>query len=339
MLNYIYAFITSFVIALLATPIVKKIAFKIGAVDTPKDDRRMHKKPMALMGGLAIFLGFIITILFFVGINKTIIGLLLSTTLIVIVGIVDDIKPLDAKIKFVFQIIAAIMIVISGIKIKAVTNPFSPDGITSLEMYGISTFITIIWIVGVTNAINFIDGLDGLAAGVSSIAAVFLIFIAFINGRTTEVILTCALAGATLGFLPYNFNPAKIFMGDTGSTFLGFTLATISIQGSMKQYAAIAVLVPIIVLGIPIFDTAFAILRRIFSGKAPWEADRGHLHHRLIDAGYSQRQTVLLLYTLSTLLGVVALSITNSGYIKISIMIALLISFFVIVIKLFRRTT
>lgn len=338
MINYVLAFIVAFAVSVLATPVVKKLAFKIGAVDVPKDERRIHKKPTALLGGLAIYLGFIASLLLFVQIDKKILGFIVGSLIIVIVGIIDDIRPLNAKIKFVFQIIAAVIVILSGVKIRAISNPFSVNGITSLDVYGISTIITIIWIVGITNAINFIDGLDGLAAGVSGIASIFLVAIALINNQITEAILVSALFGGILGFLPYNFNPAKIFMGDTGSNFLGFALSVISIHGTMKQYTAIAVIIPILVLGIPIFDTSFAILRRLLNGKPPWEADRGHLHHRLIDAGYSQKQSVLLLYTLSILLGVTALTVTNSSYLKLFVIIAILSVFFIFIIKRFKRT-
>ncbi len=323
-LSYIGTFLLSFLIAYFVTPIVKKIAFKVGAVDIPKDNRRVHKQPIPRLGGLAIFGGFIISVLLFSSFDRLPIGLLLGSLVIVLVGIIDDIRPLNAKIKLIFQILAAMIVIESGVKIHALTNPFSQSGISSLDFYGISTIITILWIVGVTNAINFIDGLDGLAAGVSSIAAVFLMFIGIINGRTIEVLLTSALAGATLGFLPFNFNPAKIFMGDTGSTFLGFSLAVIAIQGTLKSYAAIAILVPLLVLGLPIFDTAFAILRRMLKGKPIMEADRGHLHHRLIDAGYTQKQSVLLLYTISILLGIGAIVIAESDYVR-SLIVVLII--------------
>lgn len=335
-LNYIGAFLLSFLITYFITPFVKKLAFKVGAVDIPKDERRVHKQPIPRLGGLAIFIGFLISYLAFSNFSNLSMGLLAGSLVIVIVGIIDDIRPLDAKIKLVFQILAAVIVIYSGVKIQAITNPFTQERITSLDFYGISTIITILWIVGVTNAINFIDGLDGLAAGVSSIAAVFLMFIGLINGRTTEVLLTAILAGSTLGFLPFNFNPAKIFMGDTGSTFLGFALAVISIQGTLKSYAAIAILVPLLVLGLPIFDTAFAILRRIIKGRPIMEADRGHLHHRLIDAGYSQKQSVLMLYTISVLLGISAIIIAESDYLKVVGVVLILLVLMLIGIRYIR---
>lgn len=337
--NYIFAFALSFIVAFITTPLVKRVAFKVGAIDIPKDGRRIHKQPIARLGGLAIFYGFIISLLLFSSINTTTLGLLFGTIIIVTVGVIDDIKPLSAKVKLVFQILAALIIVYSGVKIEVITNPFSELKMTSLDVYGLSTIITILWIVGVTNAVNFIDGLDGLAAGVSSIAAIFLLFIALINGRVAEAVLTAALAGATLGFLPFNFNPAKIFMGDTGSTFLGFTLAVISIQGTMKGYTAIAISVPLLVLGLPIFDTMFAIIRRLLKNKPVMEADRGHLHHRLIDAGYSQKQSVLLLYIISTFLGISGLIVTESGYVRAVIVIVTVLIFVGVALKYFIGTS
>lgn len=336
--NYIFSFLLSFLVAFLCTPLIKKVAFKIGAVDVPKDNRRIHKQPIARLGGLAIFYGFIVSFLVFSSLNSVTLGLLIGALVIVTVGVIDDIKPLNAKIKLMFQIIAALIVVYSGVEIHAITNPFTESKISSLELYGISTIITVLWIVGVTNAVNFIDGLDGLAAGVSSIAAVFLLFIALINGRTNEALLTAALAGATLGFLPFNFNPAKIFMGDTGSTFLGFTLAVISIQGTMKGYTAIALSVPLLVLGLPIFDTAFAICRRIIKRRPVMEADRGHLHHRLIDAGYSHKQSVLLLYVISTFLGVSALIVTESTHLRALIAVATVLIFLILGVKYIKET-
>lgn len=333
--NLTLAFLVAFLVSILSTPIAKRIALKVGAIDIPKDNRRIHKEPIPRLGGLAIFFGFLVSFLVFSKFNSETLGLLLGACLIIAVGFVDDIKPLSAKIKLVFQIIAALIVVYSGVEIKAITNPFAAEKITSLDFYGISIVITVLWIVGVTNAINFIDGLDGLAAGVSSIAALFLLFIGLINGKPTEVLLMAILAGSTLGFLPYNFNPAKIFMGDTGSTFLGFVLAVISIQGTMKGYAAIAILVPLMVLGLPIFDTAFAILRRMLKGKPVMQADRGHLHHRLIDAGYTQKQSVLMLYAISIILGVSALVIVQTGLGRALIIVAVVLALIFLSLKYF----
>lgn len=336
-LEYILSFAIAFIVAFSTTPLVRQIAFKVGAVDIPKDERRMHKKPIARLGGLAIFAGFIVAVVFTIisrSIDTGIIlqdyrlaGLIVGAIIIVTVGIIDDIRPIKAWIKLIFQIIAALIVAFSGIRITEITNPFSPIGMTFLGMLSIP--VTVIWIVGITNAINFIDGLDGLAAGVSSIASLSLLFISIFDQQVGAVFLIAALAGASLGFLPFNFNPAKIFMGDTGSTFLGFALASISVMGLAKSYAALAIAVPLLVLGLPIFDTAFAILRRVFNGKSIMEADRGHLHHRLMDMGFSQRQTVVALYIVSAFLGICAVELATNGVLKA---IILLISVAVFVI-------
>jgi len=337
--EYLISFILSFIVAFFATPIAKKVAFKIGAVDVPRDNRRMHKKPIARLGGLAIISGFLVSVLFYVldsfydvnsplNVNRQFFGFLAGMLIIVCIGIIDDIKTLSARFKLVFQIISALAVVLSGTRIEYVTNPFSETGISRLNPI-LSYAITLIWIIGITNAINLIDGLDGLAAGVSSIASLSLFIVSIIFERWDVAILTAALAGSTLGFLPYNFNPAKIFMGDTGATFLGFTLGVVSIQGTLKSYAAIAIAIPILVLGLPLFDTVFAIIRRFFNGKPIMEADRGHLHHRLIDMGLSQKQSVLIMYILSAALGLCAIVLADKGALS-AIILIISISVFII---------
>ncbi len=335
--EYFISFILAFIVALSATPIAKKIAVKLGAVDIPKDERRIHKKPIARLGGLAIVSGFFISILFNIlndalinssvfQINKQMTGLLAGTLIIVAVGIIDDIYQLDAKVKLIFQIVSAVIVVISGIRIEVISNPV--NGLSALSPY-VSYPLTVLWIIGITNAINLIDGLDGLAAGVSSIASLSLFFVSVILRRWDVAIITAALAGSTLGFLPYNFNPAKIFMGDTGSTFLGFTLGVISIQGTLKSYTAIAIAIPLLVLGLPLFDTVFAVLRRLISGKSIMEADRGHLHHRLMDMGLSQKQSVVAMYTASGALGLCAVVLAGRGVLS-AIILVISVSVFII---------
>lgn len=338
--EYFISFALAFIVSFATTPIAKKVAFYIGAVDVPKDNRRMHKKPIARLGGLAIFSGFIMALLFglmstFIGgtgiiPTSQLLGLLVGVFIIVGIGIVDDIKQLGPKIKFIFQILAAISVVwISGDKISFITNPFAASGST-LEISDFIAYpLTILWIVGITNAINFIDGLDGLAAGVSSISYLSLMFIAILFGQVQTAMIIAILAGSTLGFLPYNFNPAKIFMGDTGSTFLGFTLGVISIQGLMKTYAAISIVIPVLVLGLPLFDTTFAILRRLIKRKPIMAPDRGHLHHRLIDMGFSQKQSVVTMYVVSGALGLVAIVLADKGALS-AVVLIIALSLFVI---------
>ncbi len=293
----------AFLISFSTTPAVIALANKIKAIDVPKDERRVHKKPIPLIGGLAIFYGFAISVLCFAVIDRPTMGIIIGSLIMVTIGVIDDMRDLNAKIKLIFQIVASLIVIYFGIEVEYVANPlsnwFGPQYI-NLGLWSIP--LTIVWIVGVTNAVNLIDGLDGLAVGVSSIASVALLSLTILSENLNVAIIIAALAGAGFGFLPYNFNPAKIFMGDTGSTFLGFVLACISIQGLMKMYALISFAVPVLILGLPIFDTVFAILRRIAKKKPIMSPDRGHLHHRLIDMGFSQRQTVTILYTLTSLL-------------------------------------
>ena len=316
------------VISLLATPIVKRIAEKIGAIDVPKDNRRMHKKPIPRMGGLAIFLGFMVSFFVFGGkLDRSTISILIGATVIVILGIFDDKYALGAKLKLVVQIAAACIVVFyGGCRIDRLTNPFGSSIYANWDLGVFSYPLTIIWIVAITNAVNFIDGLDGLACGVSCITSANLLMIALIlvTKDATMVpmaIAMAALTGACLGFVPYNFNPAKIFMGDTGSTFLGFVLATISIQGLFKFYTMISFAVPFLLLGLPIFDICFAIIRRVAHGQNPMEADRGHFHHRLIDMGFSQKQSVAIAYVLTGILGLAAVLLTVSGAVKTLILL------------------
>lgn len=305
---YIAAFASAFAITLATTPLAKKISIKVGAIDYPKD-RGMHKKPMPRMGGIAIVLGFLITVLvlsFFVkGLEmRQFAGLIIGAAIIVILGIFDDMYNLRARFKLCIQIVAALIVIFSGIRINVVLWPFT----AYLQKF--SAPITLIWIIGVTNAVNLIDGLDGLAAGVSSIAALCIMVLCIMTGSEVAVMLTAALAGSCLGFLPRNFNPAEIFMGDTGATFLGFVLSVTSILGVFKGYAVLALIVSMLCLGLPVFDTLFAMGRRIIRHKPIMQADRGHLHHRLIDKGFSQRQAVLILYGLSLFCGMAAIFIS-----------------------------
>lgn len=319
LLRSLFAFLCAIAVSLAATPLVKKLAFRFGAIDVPKDARRMHKKPIPLWGGIAIYLGFIVSVLIFVKPDLELAGILIGASLIVILGAVDDRYELNAKIKFLVQIAAAAIPIACGLRIEVLSNFFGDDG-SRIALSFLSIPLTLIWIVGVCNAVNLIDGLDGLACGVSTIAALstFLVVIQHDNAVTAAVI--AALAGACIGFLPYNFNPAKIFMGDSGALFLGFILATVSISGNFKMHTMINFGLPFIVLGLPIFDTTFAILRRVIHGKKPWEADRGHIHHKLIDRGMSQKQAVAVLYAISAVLGLSAVLLTNSNWTRIMIM-------------------
>ena len=306
----------SFLIALILTPVVRNLAVKMGAVDVPKDGRRMHNHPIPRMGGLAIFFGFLLSSLIFVPMNQQLRGMLMGSVIIVVLGILDDIYALRAKLKLVVQIIAALVAVMTGSVITDLSNP----NLFSSELYWhlgwLSYPVTILWIVAMTNAVNLIDGLDGLACGVSSISSMTLLVIALLVGEPSLALLVAALAGGCLGFLPYNMNPAKIFMGDTGSTFLGYVLAVLSVQGLFKLYTLISFVVPFLLFGLPIFDTCFAFIRRIAHGQSPMHADRSHVHHRLIDMGFSQKQAVAVLYIITAILGLSAVVLTTSGAVK-----------------------
>ena len=314
----IFAFIVSFAFTFATTPLVRRFAFKIGAIDIPKDNRRMHKKPTPRIGGLAIIFGFTVATLCFAQPSRQLYGTLSGAAIISIMGVIDVCKNLPAKLKFVIQIIAALVVVFAGdIKIDVFTNPnFLSDNPYWVLPEWLSVTLTVIWIVFITNAVNFIDGLDGLAAGVSAIMSISLVFISIRVGEYSIAILGIALMGSCFGFLPFNFNPAKIFMGDTGSTFLGFMLATLSIQGVFKSYAVISFAVPLLILGLPLFDALFAMIRRILRGQSPMTADRGHLHHRLVDMGFSQKQTVFILYAISGVLGITAVLLAESGVLR-----------------------
>ena len=314
----IFAFIVSFAFTFATTPLVRRFAFKIGAIDIPKDNRRMHKKPTPRIGGLAIIFGFTVATLCFAQPSRQLYGTLAGAAIIAVMGVIDDCKNLPAKLKFVIQIIAALVVVFAGdIKIDVFTNPnFLSDNQYWVLPEWLSVTLTVIWIVFITNAVNFIDGLDGLAAGVSAIMSISLVFISIRVGEYSIAILGIALMGSCFGFLPFNFNPAKIFMGDTGSTFLGFMLATLSIQGVFKSYAVISFAVPLLILGLPLFDALFAMIRRILRGQSPMTADRGHLHHRLVDMGFSQKQTVFILYAISGVLGITAVLLAESGVLR-----------------------
>ncbi len=323
-LPVILALGVSMLLSFLLTPLVKRLAYRIGAVDVPKDKRRMHNHPIPRLGGLAIFVGFVIAVLLFASPDRQLRGVLLGACLIVAVGVVDDSHPLGAGIKFILQIVAALIAVWHGVVIQAIANPL-PFGGPYWNFGVMAVPITVVWIVAVTNSVNLIDGLDGLADGVSTIAALTMLIIALLMGSMEMAVICAALVGSCIGFIPYNRNPAKIFMGDTGATFLGYILATVSVAGLFKLYAIISFIVPFIILGFPIFDTASAFTRRILKGQNPMKADRSHTHHKLIDMGMNQKQAVATLYLVAGVLGLCAVMIVTSGYVKVLLSAAALV--------------
>lgn len=310
-LKLLLAFAVSLVISYFMTPPVKGFAEHVGAIDVPKDDRRVHDHPIPRMGGLAIFLGFVLSLLIFVPMDMKVMGLLLGALIIAVVGGVDDIIPLSPSAKLLAQFIAALVCVRCGIIFTAISN-INIFGNTSYVEIGFLSFpLTIIWIMGCTNAVNLIDGLDGLAVGVSAISSFTMLVVSLLVSEPVVSIILAALAGACLGFMPFNFNPAKIFMGDVGSQFLGFVLGVVSIMGMFKFQAIITFIVPLLALAVPLADTSFAFIRRILKGQSPFHADKGHFHHRLMATGLSQKQTVAVLYGVSAIMGLVAVLISG----------------------------
>ena len=321
---FLLAFITAFVI----TPYTIRLAKKVGAVDMP-EDRRVNKKPMPRLGGLAVIAGFLISAIYLVismyiekkidfsqdGLSKQLLGFLVGLIILGITCFVDDVKGIKPLVKLAGQILAAMAVASSGLLIDNFTIPFKENNLVLNEVF--SYILTIGWIVGITNAINLIDGLDGLSSGITLIACISLLIIFSLNeSPLIAIVLITALAGAIVGFLPYNFNPAKTFIGDIGSNFLGYAIAVISILGVAKTYTAIVIIAPIMVLALPIFDTIWAIIRRIIktkSIKGVFQADKGHLHHKLMARGYTQRQSVFILYGITATLGMVAIILLDSG--------------------------
>ena len=327
--DIVIAFLLAFITAFVITPHTMRLAKRVGAIDIP-NDRRVNKKPMPRLGGLAVISGFLVSIIY----------LLITTSLegkinlfdeenyylkltgffigIVILGIVcyiDDVKGIPSYAKLAAQIVAAIIVVAFGIKIEDISIPFIES---KIEIGGVFSYIlTVCWIIGITNAINLIDGLDGLSSGVTLISCLSLLMVFALNGSPLiAIILITALAGAIVGFLPFNFSPAKTFIGDTGSNFMGFSLAIISILGVAKTYTALVLIAPIIILAMPIFDTLFAIFRRIIKGKslkAVFKPDKGHIHHKLMAKGYTQKQAVLIMYGITAILGMFAVILLESG--------------------------
>ncbi|MEB3223932.1 MAG: MraY family glycosyltransferase [Candidatus Sericytochromatia bacterium] len=315
MRDHAMPFLLTLLVAWLATdlliPWVTRLAHHFGRVDTP-DARKVHTVPIPRLGGIAIFAGFLVAVAAIELLEPgpvfprtgPFMGLLVGAAMIFMLGIADDLKPLPARFKLVVQIFAAAVAFWLGVRIEVLSNP--AGGVMILPMW-VSMGLTVFWLVGITNTVNLIDGLDGLAGGVSLIAASTTAVIALQTKQPALALLALALVGSTVGFLRYNWNPAKIFMGDSGSLFLGFTLAAISVVGLLKVAATAAVLVPVLILGVPIFDTAFAIVRRALQRRPIFSPDRGHLHHRLLGLGFSQRRAVVVIYAFCLLLGGTAL--------------------------------
>lgn len=304
---FIIGAVCAFLIAYTLTPPVRVLAFQIGAIDVPADDRRMHTKPIPRIGGLAIFLSFTGTTILLCEPARSLVTVWIGGAVLVLLGILDDIYRLPAWLKFIVQLLVSGFAVWNGTVIDHINlgGEYVSLGIFSVPL-------TILWIAGLTNAINFIDGLDGLACGISVISSLSLFCVILLTGNLTSALITLILAASCLGFLPFNTNPARIFMGDTGSLFLGYTMAVLSVQGVFKMHAVLAFLVPLAIFALPLCDTIFAIVRRLLAGKSPFTADRGHLHHRLVDLGFTQKESVKILYAICAILGLIAVFFTDS---------------------------
>ena len=348
-MTIIYSIIASvFIVCLAITPIVIKIAKKYNLVDIPKDARRVHNKPMPRVGGIAIVISMFIGLGIYyiitknipsIALNEKFLGFLLGGIIIFAMGLIDDIFNLKARYKFLFQLVAALVVYIFGIRISGIKIPFIYTDIINFGWLDLP--ITLLWIIGITNAINLIDGLDGLSSGIALISCVSMLIIFAINGSPIiAILLITALAGAISGFLPFNFNPAKTFMGDAGSNFLGYCLSVISIFGVAKTYTLVVVVAPLIVLGLPVVDTIVAIFRRIIKGKsikAIMQADKGHLHHRLLKMGFSQREAVLIMYAITAALGLFAIVLLESGIWKAISFLILVVAIIAIGYKNFEK--
>ncbi|MGH2404568.1 MAG: MraY family glycosyltransferase [bacterium] len=311
------------------TPLVRSIAQRVGAIDYP-GGRRINTEPTPRLGGIAIYAGFVAAAAVAMVITRPIevvgngvmyirfpvalqtdrglLGIMLGGTFLLACGIYDDIRGMHPALKFLAMLAAAAVLIPFGLATQFLTHPLTGQTIPA-GPWGAA--FTIVWVVAVVNVINFIDGVDGLAAGIAAIAATTLLLTAVHKSDAVAISLAAALVGTAVGFLRHNFNPARIFMGDSGSMFLGYVLGGLSVMGLYKSYTAISLLVPILALGVPIADTAFAIVRRFRSRQPVYLPDRGHLHHRLLDRGLSQRQTVFLLYLVSAVLGLGALALAN----------------------------
>ncbi|MGE8203655.1 glycosyltransferase family 4 protein [Heyndrickxia sp. NPDC080065] len=308
-----WTLVLCFLLSILLTPLIGKLAVKLGITDKP-NSRKVHQKNMPLIGGLAIYISFIVG--YFIlrpipehndGVSNPL-CIIIGSLIIIITGILDDKYELSPKLKLLGQILAAVVVVVlGGVEINLINLPFGGK----IELGFFSIPLTIFWIVAVTNAINLIDGLDGLAAGVSSIALITISGMAIIMGDMFVAVLGGILLVSTLAFLIYNFHPAKIFMGDTGALFLGYMISVLSLLG-FKNVTFISLIIPVIILGVPLSDTFFAIIRRVLNKQPFSMADKSHLHHCLLRAGFSHRQTVLIIYAMAALFGLAAIIFSMS---------------------------
>jgi UDP-GlcNAc:undecaprenyl-phosphate GlcNAc-1-phosphate transferase len=324
-LKLVMIFLAAFLIVFSLVPQTMRLACKLEAIDRP-DGRKVHHKPMPRLGGVAIFAGVILPAGFIAGFvmqSSLYWGVVFGGIIAFAVGFLDDVYQLSPLVKLAGQVAAAMVAIGFGILVEFMTNPFG--GLIGLGYLSIP--LTLIWIVGITNAINLIDGLDGLAAGVASIAALTMGVAAYLQAAPMVFVLAMVILGAVLGFLPYNFYPARTFMGDGGSNFLGFMLACLSVMGAAKSTALFSIFVPIVILGIPIFDTFFAIVRRFHNKASILKPDKNHLHHRLLAMGLNHRTSVLVIYAISGLFGLTAILLNIAGTPQGSLILVVLLLF------------
>jgi UDP-GlcNAc:undecaprenyl-phosphate GlcNAc-1-phosphate transferase len=335
-----------FVIAFVVTPLSMRVAGHIGAIDAPDDKRRIHDRPVPCFGGMAIFVGVVVTLLLIKNVfyqqtslsgeysgafSDKIVGLLVGGAIIFVAGVVDDIRGLRPLVKLALQIVGAAAAFALGVRMDTIKllGLDLIDG--TAENMAVSFIITVIWIVAIVNMINLIDGMDGLAAGVVGISALAIAYTGYLKGYYDITFGMGAIAGSALGFLPFNFYPAKSFMGDGGAMFLGFMLAAVSATGQAKNATIVAIIVPVVVLGVPLFDVIFAVFRRLLRGQSILSADKGHLHHQISHIGMGQRRTVVTLYGVTSVMGVAAILLSR-GLIVESIFLFCVAILFIIVL-------
>lgn len=330
MYSYMIIFLLATAMALALTPVAISLAGRWGVMDYP-GDRRVHTVPIPRLGGVAIYLSFWLAVFLTISVEKMIIGIFIGSTVIFAIGIIDDVKGIRPLYKFLWQLLAAVILLFFGLSVDSMTLPIL--GSINLGIFGY--LFAVLWIVGLVNTVNISDGLDGLAAGICFIAALILFWAAHRIEQFPVALLMLALAGAALGFLFYNYHPAKIFMGDSGSMFLGYILGAASLWGLLKTATILGLVFPLIVLGMPLVDMLFAIVRRRWKGRSVVRADKGHLHHRLLDAGLNQREAVFVLYLISVCFGSIAIfAIYGNWYLAI---ILTVINLILILRIMFRR--
>ncbi|MBL9139419.1 MAG: undecaprenyl/decaprenyl-phosphate alpha-N-acetylglucosaminyl 1-phosphate transferase [Verrucomicrobiales bacterium] len=329
MRTYFTMLLLAMVVSFVATPIASRLAFLIGAVDRP-DPRKIHREPTARLGGFAVAAGFCAPILalyfldnrvaqVFQANESLILALIFCGLTMFAVGVVDDVVGISAGKKLVLQIIVAIGMYWGGFRINELSTPLGP----TWQLGWLSGPITVIWIVGLTNATNLLDGMDGLVAGVAAVLAVSLAMINILGGNSVVALLTFCLAGSALGFLPYNYSPARIFLGDSGSLFLGLVMAGISTISLFKAATAALVLVPLLLFGLPLFDTTQVVIGRLRRGQHPFSPDKTHVHHKLLRLGLNQKEAAFFLYVISIFLGIAAIIL--SKYSNRSVFVGLLV--------------